>query len=217
MAGITGPLLSLGASGQIGKTLVFGKWRGVGYVRQYVIPANPRTAAQTLNRDLFATIRSMFKISGPIARAPFDAFATGRPLLGVNQYMKSNILAIGLDVDFNNFVASPGARGGLPPDSVVASTGAGSGEVDVAVVEPSIPTGWTLTAAQAIGFPDQDPHNVFVGPMVEGEDLATPFAITLTGLGSAVACQASAFLKWLKPNGDIAFSVSITDQATSGV
>lgn len=217
MGKITGPLLSLGASGQIGKTLVFGKWRGVGYVRQYVIPANPQTAAQTAVRDKFATLRSMFKIAGTIARAPYDAFATGRPLLGVNQYLKSNILAIGADTDMNNFVGSPGARGGLPPTSVTASTGAGSGEVDVAVVEPAIPTGWTLTGAQAIAFPDQDPQVAFVGPMVEGEDLVSPFSITLGGLGSAVACQASAFLKWLKPNGDIAYSVSITDQATSGV
>ena len=217
MAKITGPLLSLGASGQIGKTLVFAKWRGVGYVRQYVVPANPQTVAQQLTRNTFATIRSMFKIASTIARAPFDAFATGRPLLGVNQYLKSNILAMLGDVNMDNFVSSPGARGGLPPDSVIVTTGVGSGEIDIAVNEPSIPTDWTLTAAQAVGFPDQAPDVAFVGPMVEGEDVATPFSITLAGLGSGVACQGSAFLKWLKPNGDIAYSVSITGQAVSGV
>ena len=45
------PLLSFGASGQINKTIVCYTLRGQNVARSYVIPTNPRTAAQTTQRD----------------------------------------------------------------------------------------------------------------------------------------------------------------------
>lgn len=51
MAKLTGPLFSLGASQQIGKTLVYFTWKGLSVVRGYVIPSNPKTTLQTTQRD----------------------------------------------------------------------------------------------------------------------------------------------------------------------
>ena len=51
MAKLKGPLFSLGASQQLGKTLVFFPWKGINAVREYVIPANPDTQAQKDQRD----------------------------------------------------------------------------------------------------------------------------------------------------------------------
>lgn len=53
MAKLTGPFFSLKASGQLGKTLVAFPWKGLNCLRTYVIPANPRTAAQTTQRGHF--------------------------------------------------------------------------------------------------------------------------------------------------------------------
>lgn len=50
MAKLKAPLLSLGASQQLGKTLVFFAWKGINVVREYVVPSNPKTAAQTTQR-----------------------------------------------------------------------------------------------------------------------------------------------------------------------
>jgi hypothetical protein len=50
VAKLKAPLLSLGASGQLGKTLVFFNWKGLDVAREYVIPANPKTTAQNLQR-----------------------------------------------------------------------------------------------------------------------------------------------------------------------
>ncbi|MBA7587696.1 hypothetical protein ES708_29729 [subsurface metagenome] len=50
MAKLKAPLLSLGASGAIGKALVFFGWKGLNVVREYVIPANPKTKPQTTQR-----------------------------------------------------------------------------------------------------------------------------------------------------------------------
>ncbi|GAI00771.1 unnamed protein product [marine sediment metagenome] len=51
MAKLKAPLMSLGAAGQLGKTLVFFPWKGINAVREYVIPANPDTQAQKDQRD----------------------------------------------------------------------------------------------------------------------------------------------------------------------
>ena len=50
MAKLKAPLLSLGASGAIGKTMVFFGWKGLDVVREYVIPSNPQTTGQTTQR-----------------------------------------------------------------------------------------------------------------------------------------------------------------------
>lgn len=50
MAKLKGPLFSLGASGQLAKTLVFFPWKGLNVAREYVIPSNPKTTLQTAQR-----------------------------------------------------------------------------------------------------------------------------------------------------------------------
>ena len=50
MAKLRGPLFSLSATGAIAKTLVYFGWKGLKVARQYVVPANPKTSAQTTQR-----------------------------------------------------------------------------------------------------------------------------------------------------------------------
>lgn len=52
MAKVTGPLLSLDASGSIASTMTFSRWKGINYVRQRVIPTYSRTTLQGNIRDL---------------------------------------------------------------------------------------------------------------------------------------------------------------------
>lgn len=52
MAKVSGPLMSMDASGGFGGTLVFGKWKGRPVVRQLVRPANPRSADQEEARNI---------------------------------------------------------------------------------------------------------------------------------------------------------------------
>lgn len=51
MAKVTGPLMSMDASGKFGGALVFGKWKGRPTVRQLVTPSNPQTANQVKTRN----------------------------------------------------------------------------------------------------------------------------------------------------------------------
>lgn len=50
MAKTKGPLFGLGASGQLGKTIVFSSWKGIGVAREYVKPSNPKTGLQDAQR-----------------------------------------------------------------------------------------------------------------------------------------------------------------------
>lgn len=46
MAKVTGPLMSMSASGKLANALVFFAWKGTAVVRGFVVPANPQVAAQ---------------------------------------------------------------------------------------------------------------------------------------------------------------------------
>lgn len=56
MALVNGPLFSLDASGQIGHAIVYAKWKGRNYVREYVTGSNPNTLPQRSPRTLIAAI-----------------------------------------------------------------------------------------------------------------------------------------------------------------
>lgn len=51
MAKVSGPLMSMDASGKFGGTIVFSKWKGRNVVRQLVVPANPNSAGQEAARN----------------------------------------------------------------------------------------------------------------------------------------------------------------------
>jgi hypothetical protein len=55
MAKVTGPLMSMDASGGFGGTIVFGKWKGRNTVRQLVRPSNPQSSTQESNRNQVRT------------------------------------------------------------------------------------------------------------------------------------------------------------------
>lgn len=46
MAKVSGPLMSMSASGSVGKSIVFSIWKGVAYVRQWLKPSNPQSTDQ---------------------------------------------------------------------------------------------------------------------------------------------------------------------------
>ncbi len=212
MAKVTGPLLSLGGSGTIGKTMTFSTWRGVKYVRQRVVPENPNTTAQAETRNVFKMLVEAWKLLPTIGFTPWDTFALGRPFTGRNAFIGQNVAVLRNDVNLDDMIGSPGARGGLPPDSIV--TAAGVATITVTFTQPGVPTGWTHVAAQAMVTPDQDASVAFVGPWVAAEDAATPFdTVVLAGLDT-VLHQVFGWNKWTKPDGRTAYSVSLQSTET---
>lgn len=208
MAKLSGPLLSMGARGQIGKALVVSKWKGIPYARQHVIPANPRTTAQVAVRARFAFLREVFKRAPTELIDAFNAYATGRPLTGMNKFVGENARVLNGETDVSLLIFSPGARGGLPPQ-LVSFASSGAGELHATVTAPAAPDGWTLVNATLIAIHQQDPSGIFDGKMAAATDATAPYAPSLTGL-TAGTYVAGVFLVWTKPDGSTAYSASVS-------
>ena len=54
MVRVYGPAMSIDASGTLASTIVFSKWKGRNYIRERVIPANPKSGGQVGMRACFA-------------------------------------------------------------------------------------------------------------------------------------------------------------------
>ena len=95
MAKVTGPMLSLDASGTIAKVLTASRWRGVPYMRQRVIPHNPQTDDQVAIRSLVSDASKAWRNEdSPIDTDYKEAYkeaAAGQPYSGFNLYMRDAI------------------------------------------------------------------------------------------------------------------------------
>jgi hypothetical protein len=90
----------------------------------------------------------------------------------------------------------------------------GTGQLSVALSAPSLPTGWTITAGQAIAVLDQDPHDVIAGVPTANEDVTGPYTVVLSGLTTGSVYQVGGWLKWMTPAGLAAYSIALRDQGT---
>lgn len=96
MAKVTGPLLSLDASGSVASTMTFSRWKGVNYVRQRVIPTYTNTAAQALIRSLIKDASEAWKAGATVGvttidaayKAAYDVAASGLAMSGFNLFIK---------------------------------------------------------------------------------------------------------------------------------
>jgi len=207
MAKVSGPLLSISAGGTIAKTQVYSKWRGVPYVRQHVVPANPQSAEQTKTRSLFGWLMATWKLMDPDAQAPWTAFASGKPLTDRNAFNKSNIPMLrGLTV-ITDLIGSPGARGGLAAASLALTPG--SGTISAALGAPDLPSGWSITKAVAVAQLQQDPQTASTYKTVTASDSSDPYAPAFSGL-AAGTYVVNAWFVYAKPDLTLAYGPSIS-------
>lgn len=120
MAKVSGPLFSLQAGGQLAKTLVYSRWKGISDVRSYVIPANPRSAGQTTQRGYFGDAVDEWHTLG-LTADDVEAWNRGannapRPQSGFNYFVGTliDLLVGGLSLaatamGFNGGIADSGA------------------------------------------------------------------------------------------------------------
>ena len=212
MAKTTAPLLGFGASGQIAKTQVYSKWKGRLYARKHVVPANPRTTAQTATRTAFTWLMAVWKLSPSLWQDVWNAYATGQVLTGRNAMAKFNISNLRTATDITDLVFSPGAKGGLAPTSITVTPGAG--QLQVAPGVPSLPVGWTIASATAIAIASQDPTTDELYQSFAQEATATPWSPTITGLTASTAYEVGVYFKFQKPDGSFAYGTALQSTGT---
>lgn len=91
MALVTGPFMSLDASGTLAKTLTAAKWKGRNYMRQRVIPNNPKSAAQTGQRAMLAFLGRHWAGLGAGTKDDYDAAAEAKQISAFNEYCHQNL------------------------------------------------------------------------------------------------------------------------------
>ena len=90
MPKVTGPLMSMSASGTVGNTITFDKR---GFVRQRVIPANPRSDAQGNVRQMLLAVQKTLTLLGAAVVA---AVKTLSPVAyRWNSYLLSQVIGSG--------------------------------------------------------------------------------------------------------------------------
>jgi len=90
MVRVQGPMFSFGASGTIGNAAVFSTWKGRHYVRERIIPSNPRSAAQHGMRSM---LRFLSKAWANIDSAKQDTWgdlADAQAVSKFNAYVQWN-------------------------------------------------------------------------------------------------------------------------------
>jgi hypothetical protein len=216
MAKLKGPLLSMRASGQIGKSQVYATWRGVQYVRQLVDPSNPRTEAQTSTRTVFKWLNELYRRMAAASTLPWELYTQGRPMTSRNGLIRINLPALREETDASNLIGSPGARGGPAFTDFEAEPGPSPGQIDYEITPATLPTDWSITRAVVLAIPQQDPHEPFEGPVSEDEvPNPGPYDGTISDLTPAGEYVLTAWLEYEKPDGTFAVSPSATIDATA--
>lgn len=213
MAKVIGPLLSIGASGQIGKSQIYAKWRGVPYARRYAVPANPNTTEQQKTRDAFRILSQFFALAPATVAAAYQLAALGKAFTDRNKFVQTNLPAIRDVANMGGLLASPGARGGPAMQSMVISQD--STNVIATLTEGTLPTGWGVSAAYAIMFHDQpgtDPS--FDSAIIGGQDSSTPFTVELARADFSGAVVVSGWMRYFKPDNTDALSIAFSQQYT---
>ena len=91
MVKLRGPMFSLGASGTLADAVTFSICKGRPYARERVIPSNPKSAAQTGRRSMFAFLSQAWAALDAAQKATFQDIADELVAAPFNAYMKVNM------------------------------------------------------------------------------------------------------------------------------
>lgn len=91
MVRVNGPMMSLGASGTLAGTIVFSSWKGRPYVRERVIPSNPKSGAQVGRRVMLKFLAQRWDALSPVQKATWDNLADQDVISNFNAYVKANM------------------------------------------------------------------------------------------------------------------------------
>jgi len=161
---------------------VFSRWKGRSYIRERVIPANPRSAAQTTQRQYLAKVVGWWHDLKTVIKDCCDTLGAEYQISGFNAFTARNVKDMADGVDERIIPLNTPEN---PVDNVQASTGSGSGEINVT---------WSQGQAEATGLmfafvePAATPagqSNIAEGTWA-GSTLASDESGTLTGLSPGV-------------------------------
>jgi hypothetical protein len=199
MAKVNAPLLGFGASGQIGKTLVYGTWRGVPYARQHVIPSNPQSTEQGKTRTAWTFLNNVWRLAPTDFATPWTAAAAGQAMFNRNLFLQKNMKWLrpkggAAKVSLDGLIMSPGAKAGLV--AAPAYTVNAGAIVSVADEPSPLPSGWTVKHFTVAAIREQDPQSGILYDVLTDTTDAPSGGSTWTSQIAAVGDHDFAVASW---------------------
>lgn len=90
MVKLTAPMMSLAASGTIGKAATFSRWKGRAYARERVVPANPQSALQVSMRSMLKFLAQDWVNVGATPQASWAELAAAGQYSPFNAFISKN-------------------------------------------------------------------------------------------------------------------------------
>lgn len=107
-----------GVSGKVGP-IIGGNWKGINYIKQYTIPANPRTPDQQAQRSRFAAVVLLAQaLYSLIVVSYWNVFAV--KMSGFNYFIKNNIKVLE-DTTYHVTIDNVISKGPLESEEPVTS------------------------------------------------------------------------------------------------
>lgn len=91
MAIVTGPLMSVDASGKFGGSMVFAKWKGRNYARKLVIPSNPKQPKQVGVRSMLTFLAKAWAAIKVAEGPDYQTLADAAEISTFNAYVGANL------------------------------------------------------------------------------------------------------------------------------
>jgi hypothetical protein len=140
MVKVLGPMFSFEASGTIGSIATFSKWKGRPYVRQRVIPSNPKSALQVSTRAMMRFLSQAWVDVGATPQASWDALAAAAQISAFNAYISRN------QQRYREFQAPsqtyPAAETGTLPVATLDSAVGGPSYMDLTMTITTLNAAW---------------------------------------------------------------------------
>jgi hypothetical protein len=170
-------------SGKVGP-VVGGDWKGINYLRGYVIPANPQTPDQVTQRTRFTVIQDYVRqVLSTLVQPYWDQYQSGQS--GYNAIMSDWML----NADGSNLLvaACKASKGTLSPQSIATAVYlTGSGELSLTWVQSLVGNQLATDVVRILVFNKASGILYFKSPSSERSEAGTtvelPTGLTATNL-----------------------------------
>lgn len=142
MVKVYGPMMSLDASGTLADAVTFGKWKGRNYVRERVIPANPKSGAQVGRRAMLKFLSQTWAGLDSGSKATWQDLADQLVASPFNAYVSDNMKA------WHNFLTptqlTPPGMLGTPSDNVITAAAWEENRIKITITGSAMGDAWGL-------------------------------------------------------------------------
>jgi hypothetical protein len=83
--------MSISASGTFGGSMTFASWKGRAYVRQHVIPSNPKSAKQSGVRAMMSFLTKAWSAIAALSQATWEELAAQTNISDFNAFVSHNL------------------------------------------------------------------------------------------------------------------------------